>query len=142
MIFLSFLLFNPANILKILLILLKSNMLFCWFFSCYFPLRIYYFLLLDLSLYVCVLSYSVVSDSSWHHEVLCPWNFLGKNTGTDCHFLLQGIFPTQGLNPHLLHWQVAFLPLSHRCEFSFVFPPTNSLVNLDCYFRIPYLGGL
>ena len=29
----------------------------------------------------------------------------GKNTGVGCHFLLQGIFPTQGLNPHLLHWQ-------------------------------------
>ena len=24
-----------------------------------------------------------------------------------CHALLQGIFPTQGSNPHLLHWQVA-----------------------------------
>ena len=22
-----------------------------------------------------------------------------------CHFLLQGIFPTQGWNLHLLHWQ-------------------------------------
>ena len=30
-----------------------------------------------------------------------------------CHFLLQGILPTQGLNPHLLHWQVDALPLSH-----------------------------
>ena len=28
-----------------------------------------------------------------------------KNTGEGCHFLLQGIFPTQGLNPGL-HWQV------------------------------------
>ena len=28
-------------------------------------------------------------------------------------FLLQGIFPTQGLNPTLLHWQVDSLPLSH-----------------------------
>ena len=40
----------------------------------------------------------------------------GKNTGTGCHFLLQGIFPTQGLNPrllHLLHWQVDSLPLHH-----------------------------
>ena len=27
----------------------------------------------------------------------------GKNTGVDCHFLLQGIFPTQGSNLHLLH---------------------------------------
>ena len=27
-----------------------------------------------------------------------------------CHFLLQGIFPTQELNPHLLHWQADSLP--------------------------------
>ena len=31
--------------------------------------------------------------------------FPGKTTGVDCHFLLQGIFPTQGSNLHLLHWQ-------------------------------------
>ena len=30
-----------------------------------------------------------------------------------CHFLLQGIFPTQGLNPYLLDWQADSLPLSH-----------------------------
>ena len=29
-----------------------------------------------------------------------------------CHFLLQGIFPTQGLNPCLLYWQVGSLPLA------------------------------
>ena len=29
-------------------------------------------------------------------RLLCPWNFLGKNTGVGCHFLFQGIFPTQG----------------------------------------------
>ena len=33
--------------------------------------------------------------------LLCPWDFPGKNTGVGCHFLLQGIFPTQGLNLHL-----------------------------------------
>ena len=33
---------------------------------------------------------------------LCPWNFLGKSTGVGCHALFQEIFPTQGLNPHLL----------------------------------------
>ena len=32
----------------------------------------------------------------------CPRKFPGKNTGVGCHFLLQGIFPTQGLNMHLL----------------------------------------
>ena len=29
----------------------------------------------------------------------CPWDFLGKNTAVGCFFLLQGIFPTQGLKP-------------------------------------------
>ena len=39
----------------------------------------------------------------------CP----GKKTGMDCHFLFKLIFPTQGLNPCLLHWQADTLPLSH-----------------------------
>ena len=47
-------------------------------------------------------------------RLLCPWDFPGKNTGVVCHFLLQGIFPTQGWNPRLLHWQVDSLPLSHQ----------------------------
>ena len=34
---------------------------------------------------------------------LRPWDSLGKNTGVGCHFLLQGIFPTQGSNPGLPH---------------------------------------
>ena len=37
------------------------------------------------------------------HQLLCPWNFLGKNTGVDCHAHLQGMFPTQGWNPGFLH---------------------------------------
>ena len=32
-------------------------------------------------------------------------NSPGKNTGGGCHFYLHGIFPTQRLNLHLLHWQ-------------------------------------
>ena len=46
-------------------------------------------------------------------KFLCPEDFLDKNTRVGCHFLLQGIFPTQGWNPHLLHWPVDSLPLSH-----------------------------
>ena len=45
--------------------------------------------------------------------LLCPWDFPGKNTGVDCHFLLQGIFLTQGWNLWPLHWQGHSLPLSH-----------------------------
>ena len=45
--------------------------------------------------------------------LLCPWEFSGKSTRVGCHLLLQGIFPTQGLNPCLLcllHWQAGSLP--------------------------------
>ena len=38
----------------------------------------------------------------------------GKNTGVGCHFLLQGIFPTQGQNPGLLHCRWIFYHLSHQ----------------------------
>ena len=47
-------------------------------------------------------------------RLLCPWDSLGKNTEAGCHFLLQGILPTQGLNLCLLHWQAGSLPLSHQ----------------------------
>ena len=32
------------------------------------------------------------------HRLLGPWDFPSKNTGMSCHFLLQGIFLTQGSN--------------------------------------------
>ena len=35
-------------------------------------------------------------------RLLCPWDSLSKNIGVGCHFLLPGIFLTQGLNPGLL----------------------------------------
>ena len=47
-------------------------------------------------------------------RLLCPWNSPVKITGAGCHALLQGIFPTLGLNLHilhLLHWQMCSLPL-------------------------------
>ena len=49
---------------------------------------------------------SVVSDFLWPHgpepaRLLYPWDFPGKNTGMDCHILLQGIVPTQGSNTGL-----------------------------------------
>ena len=46
-------------------------------------------------------------------RLLCPWDSPGKNTGVGCHALLQGISPTQGSNPSLLHWQVGSSLLSH-----------------------------
>ena len=74
-----------------------------------------------------VCEHSVMSDSLWlcglePARLHCWWNFPGKNTGAGCHFLLWGIFLTQGSNvcllsllcPHLLcllRWQADSLPL-------------------------------
>ena len=41
-------------------------------------------------------------------------NSSGKNTGVDCHALLQGILPTQGSNPGLLHCRKILYCLSHQ----------------------------
>ena len=61
---------------------------------------------------VCMLS------TLWTVACQAPLSILfpGKNTRVGCHFLLQGIYPTQGSNPclsHLLHWQLDSLPLHH-----------------------------
>ena len=39
-----------------------------------------------------------------------PWDFIGKSTGVGCHFLLRGIFLTQGRNPGLPHCRQDTLP--------------------------------
>ena len=49
------------------------------------------------------------------HQAPLSTDSPGKNTGLGGHTLLQGIFPTQGLNPRLLcllHWQAGSLPLA------------------------------
>ena len=46
---------------------------------------------------------SVMSDSLWPHGLYSPRNSVGQNTGVGSWSLLQGIFPTQGLNPGLPH---------------------------------------
>ena len=45
------------------------------------------------------LSHVRLFSTSWNSR----WNSLGQNTGVGSCFLLQGIFPTQGSNPDLLH---------------------------------------
>ena len=53
--------------------------------------------------------------------------FPGKNTGVVCHFQLQGIFLTQGLNPRLLHWQADSLPVSQGS------PGRYMIIPIDCF---------
>ena len=45
---------------------------------------------------------SLQSHRLWPAKLLCPGDSPGKNTGVGCHFILQGIFPTQGSNLGLL----------------------------------------
>ena len=44
-------------------------------------------------------SHSVVIDSLQHHGLYSPWNSPDQDTGVGSLSLLQGILPTQGLNP-------------------------------------------
>ena len=65
------------------------------------------------------ISSSVVSNSLrphrlWPTRLFCPWDSPGKNTGMGCHSLLQGIFPTQGLNLGLLNYRQILYHLSHQ----------------------------
>ena len=53
----------------------------------------------------------VMDREVWH---AVPWDFPGKSAGVDCHFLLQGIFPTQGSNLGLLHCRQTLYHLSHQ----------------------------
>ena len=54
------------------------------------------------------------SNSLRPHWLYSPWNSPGQNTGVGSHSLLQGIFPTQGLNPGLQHCRWILYQLSHQ----------------------------
>ena len=74
----------------------------------------------------CLTARSAMPDSlrphgRWPTRLLCPWNSPGKNTRVGCHFLLQGIFLTLGLNPGLLWCRWILYPL-RRIQLSLVQP--------------------
>ena len=91
----------------------------------------------------CVLSHSVLPNSLQPHgllstRLLCPWDFPGKNTEMSCHFLLQGIFSTQGSNPCLMYWQVDSLPLCYLGSLIFDMVKFKSII---CFlFVLVYLS--
>ena len=102
-------------------------------------------------IYVCVcvcmcVSRSVMSDSLqphrlWPTRLLCLWDSPGKNTGVGCHFLLQGIFPTQGSNPVLLHHRQVLYCLSYRevlyiYIYIYIYIYVMGIDSLICVFKI------
>ena len=59
-------------------------------------------------------SLSVMSDSWQPYGLYNPWNSPGQNTGMGSLSCLQGIFPTLGLNPGLLHCRRILYQLSNQ----------------------------
>ena len=57
---------------------------------------------------------------------LCPWNFPGKNTEVGYHFLVQGIFLTQGSNP------TSHAPTALAGRFFTTIPPIVSYYRSNC----------
>ena len=64
----------------------------------------------------CINSYFLRKWKSLSRVRLCvtPWNSPGQNTEVGSYSLLQGIFPTQGSNPGLLHYRQILYQLSHQ----------------------------
>ena len=55
-----------------------------------------------------------MSDSATPLAIYSLWNSPGQNTGVGSFSLFQGIFPTQGSNPGLLHCRCVLYQLSHK----------------------------
>ena len=73
-----------------------------------------------------------MSDSFSRHGLLparlfCPWNSPGQNTGVGSCSLLQGIFPTQGSNPGLLHCRWIFYHLGQSVILKEIWEGTSQM---------------
>ena len=108
--------------------------LFSWLGSSFF------LVLWSILLFVCITLYfskhilkdmkwsesrSVTSDSLQLHGLYSPWNSSGQNTGVGSHFLHQGLFPTQGSNPDLLHCRQILYQLSYKGSLVYTKYGTN-----------------
>ena len=80
-------------------------------------------------------SHSVVSDSLRPFGLYSPWNSSGQNTGVGSCSLLQGIFPTQGLNAGLPHCRRILYQPSHQGS------PCSSLHLKNVLLKKQDLGG-
>ena len=82
----------------------------------WFPLELTDLISLQSKVKVKSLSHVQLFATPWTiaYQLLCPWDFPGKNSGRGCHFLLQGIFPAQGSNLGLPHCGQMLCHLSHQ----------------------------
>ena len=66
------------------------------------------------------------------HQVPLCMEFSRQEDWLGCHFLLQGIFPTQGSNLHLLLWQMDSFP-PHHLEHTAYLPPIRNVASSLCW---------
>ena len=122
-------LFFPVNIIFLRFIHVFHVVVIHAFLQCFFiqshPISLFLLLYMSIGLFLFVdwirkkESRSVMSNSLRPHglqptRLFRPWDFPGLNTGVGCHFLFQGIFPTQGLKPGLPHCRQKLYHLSHQ----------------------------
>jgi len=66
------------------------------------------------------------------HRLYSPCNSPGQNTGVGSHSLLQGIFPTQGLNPGLPHWRWICITRESKRKFTYI---SKIFLNQQLFFK-------
>ena len=90
------------------------------------------------------------------HGLYSPWNSPGQNTVVGSHSLLQGIFPTQGLNAGLLCCRRILYHLSHQeslkkyhqirlecmSSIAVLVSPRNTLTLLPWLFHVKYVKAV
>ena len=70
-------------------------------------------------------------------RLLCPLDSPGKNTGVGYHFLLQGIFQTQGSNPGFPYYRQILYRLSHEgSPLSHLGSPKEKISSLQSLSRV------
>ena len=93
---------------------------------------------------ICTKGRTLVRELRRLHEPHGSWDSSGKNTGVGCHALLQGIFPTQGSNPRLLHcgqilhhWATREAHSINSMEWSRKLPTSIKLIVCFCPMPFP-----
>ena len=61
--------------------------------------------------FLCTVSSKTISEDISTAQLLCPWDFLGKNTGVGCYFLLQENLPYLGIELQCAALQADSLPI-------------------------------
>ena len=93
-------------------------------------------------------SRSVMSDSLLPHGLHGPWNSPGQNIGVGSLSFLQGIFPTQGSNPGLLHCRQILYQLSHKGSPIYylsmynIYAPSSFCVSFDGHLQASFMSWL